>query len=321
MRKLVIWAIVMCAGNYLAAKWFLHYEVSSGIDDAIIMMSPFADIRYEGVSSTMTGDLSVDGITARIGDFKDEIYIEMMSIITPSFLHLINLADIGYEFGADSLDFPDSLGFSLIGIRAPVKADYIRWAYNEGLKESAPGPDRDEPGAKCSGKYGFSPTDLEQLGYQFMDVSMTMMYQQNGSNFVVDASVEIEDMWDVDVSMTLAGNLTEQAMMGAYRPKLVEGQVQFTDRSINERIRKHCSRLGLDAQQILAAQMEAFSYDAEVMGIEYDEYVLEPYRKFLEGKSVFTITAKPSEPTALSHIELYKPSDVPALLNLSASSN
>ena len=119
MRKLVIWAIVMCAGNYLAAKWFLHYEVSSGIDDAIIMMSPFADIRYEGVSSTMTGDLSVDGITARIGDFKDEIYIEKMSIITPSFLHLINLADIGYEFGADSLDFPDSLGFSLIGIRAP----------------------------------------------------------------------------------------------------------------------------------------------------------------------------------------------------------
>ena len=319
MQKLIIWAIVMAVGNYAVAKWYLHYSVSSDIDNAIIMMSPYADIRYEGVSSTMSGDLSIDGITARFGEFRDEIYIDKMSIITPSFLHLIDLGDLGYDDGSGEMDFPDTLGFALTGIRAPVKADYIRWAYKESLKDHPPGADVDEPAAKCTGKYGFSPSDLERLGYQFMNVSMTMIYKQNNDDFVVDVAMDVQEMWDLDISMTLNGNMSAQAMTGAYRPKLVEGQVQYTDRSLNERIRKNCVRAGLDDEQIVAAQMDAFTYNGATMGIEYDEFVLDPYREFLAGKSGFFMTAKPSEPIALSQINLYKPSDVPALLNLSAA--
>ena len=84
MKNFIVWAIIVGGGNYMAAKWYLHYSVSTDLDNAIIMVSPFADIRYEGVSSTMTGELSIDGITARVGDFRDEIYIDKMSIITPS---------------------------------------------------------------------------------------------------------------------------------------------------------------------------------------------------------------------------------------------
>lgn len=43
---------------------------------------------------------------------------------------------------------------------------------------------------------------------------------------------------------------------------------------------------------------------------------MEPYKEFLAGKSTFILTAKPSNPVNLSEIDLYKPSDVPALLNL-----
>jgi hypothetical protein len=321
MKKLIIWAIVMGAGNYMTAKWYLHYSVSSDLDDAIIMMSPYADVRYEGVSSTMTGELSIDGITARFGEFRDEIYIDKMSIKTPSFLHLIDLGDIGYDVGTGDLNFPDSLGFSMSGIRAPVNADFVRYAYNEGLRETAPGPDADQPGPICTGKYGFSPVELERLGYQFVDVSMSMQYQQEDVNFVVDLAVEIADMGTVEFTVTLAGQMAEQAIGAAYRPKLVEGEVQFTDNSINERIRTNCSRAGLEDEEIMAAQLDAFSYDAEAVGIVYDEYVLDPYREFLSGKSVFVMTAKPNEPIALSQIDLYKPSDVPALLNLSASTH
>jgi hypothetical protein len=46
--------------------------------------------------------------------------------------------------------------------------------------------------------------------------------------------------------------------------------------------------------------------------------VLIPYQKFLAGGSKFILTAEPNEPINLSQIDLYKPEDVPALLNLSA---
>ena len=60
---------------------------------------------------------------------------------------------------------------------------------------------------------------------------------------------------------------------------------------------------------VLAPQVAALGHD-------YD-YVLGPYKEFLAGKSTFVLTAKPAEPINLSQIDLYKPADVPALLNLS----
>ena len=47
--------------------------------------------------------------------------------------------------------------------------------------------------------------------------------------------------------------------------------------------------------------------------------MLDPYKEFLKGKSTLVVTAKPNEPIAFSQIDLYKPSDVPALLNLAAA--
>jgi hypothetical protein len=43
-----------------------------------------------------------------------------------------------------------------------------------------------------------------------------------------------------------------------------------------------------------------------------------PRIEFLNGKDRFVITAEPIEPVNLLQIGLYKPSDVPALLNLTA---
>ena len=69
---------------------------------------------------------------------------------------------------------------------------------------------------------------------------------------------------------------------------------------------------------MIAAELDAFKAAGMQNGVAFDEYVLGPYEEFLNGGSKFVLTAKPTEPIALSHIDLYKPSDVPALLNLSA---
>ena len=95
-------------------------------------------------------------------------------------------------------------------------------------------------------------------------------------------------------------------------------RVVFEDDSLNARIEKFCGRLGMSAEEIRAAQLEKLRYMGEVYGIEFDEYVIEPYTEFLAGKSTLVVTAKPTEPVSLSQITLYKPSDVPALLDLSA---
>jgi hypothetical protein len=68
----------------------------------------------------------------------------------------------------------------------------------------------------------------------------------------------------------------------------------------------------------MRAQIESFEFVGETYGIEFDQYMIDPFKEFVLGKSTLVITAQPSNPVAFSQIDLYKPSDVPALLNLAA---
>ena len=81
---------------------------------------------------------------------------------------------------------------------------------------------------------------------------------------------------------------------------------------------KYCEELGLSPAETMQAQVESFKFVGETNGIEFDQYIIDPYKEFLMGKSTLVITAQPTQPIAFSQIDLYAPSDVPALLNLAA---
>ncbi len=55
------------------------------MDMAVYMVSPYASVRYGGVASTMSGELTVEDVTVRVKGFRDEIYIDRIGINTPSF--------------------------------------------------------------------------------------------------------------------------------------------------------------------------------------------------------------------------------------------
>ena len=52
--------------------------------------------------------------------------------------------------------------------------------------------------------------------------------------------------------------------------------------------------------------------------MELDALIIQPYTDFLLGKQRFTLIAQPPRPVDLTQLSLYKPSDVPNLLNLTA---
>jgi hypothetical protein len=112
--------------------------------------------------------------------------------------------------------------------------------------------------------------------------------------------------------------MTEMSKGSMYRPKLRDMPVEYTDRSLVQRVAKYCGQRGLSADETMHAQIDSFKFVGESNGIEFDEYMLDPHKEFLAGKSTLVVTARPSEPIAFSQIDLYKPSDVPALLNLAA---
>lgn len=316
MKTFLIWAVLLGAAGYGGAKIYLHHEVANSMDSAVLMMSPYADVTYDGVRSTMTGQLTIEGVRVKMKEFRDDLEIDRIGIDTPSFLSLIKMTDFVSMRGKG---MPDSFGFLIEGMRIPTNADYFDELY-EFSADLRGAEDADDISAKCTGKYGFSPDVLTALGYSEQVFSMTMNVRNEGSRFGMDVTSSIEEMWDVDAELTLAGNMMTEVMKGAsYRPRLSTMSIDYTDRSLNERVRKYCRSLGLSDDQIVTAQMDAFKFYGESNGIEFDEYLLTPYEEFLAGKQRIVITAKPNEPIAMTQIDLYKPSDVPALLNLEAT--
>jgi len=315
MKNFFIWAILVAALGYGGAKLYLHNEVSEAMDMAVLMLSPYANVEYDGVGSTLSGELTIDGVRIRIDGYTDDLTIDRMGIDTPSFLSLISLSDLSSK-GPDAM--PEQIGFLVEGMRIPANADYYADFYEFSLVERD-AENADSAAAECTGRYGFSPAALSALGYQDQVISMYMSVHDEESRFSFDMQVSMDDMWDIDASVALAGNMVAEMMKGAaFQPRLRSMHVEFTDRSLNGRVLKYCEQRGLTAAETMRAQIESFELVGEVYGIEFDQYMIDPYKEFLLGKSTLVVTAQPLNPVAFSQIDLYKPSDVPALLNLAA---
>lgn len=318
MKNLLVTATLVGVLGYFGAKFYLHYEVSSNLDTTLDMIRPFADIQYDGISSTMTGELSVDGISARVGSFRDRVEIDKVSIMTPGFWYLLNLGDLGQAMTGAEPELPASFGFAITGLRADASDDYMR-ALSKAAREAAPAIEPDDAAGNCVGKHGFSMETLQDLGYDDLVVSFSLEYSRDRGRLLVDMWADVEQMYGMKVDLVLADELNLQSLArGTYRPRMLEGRIEYEDYSLIERTQALCRHRGLDAEAITAAQMEAFRQAGLENGVAFDEYVMVPYEKFLAGGSKFVLTAKPNEPISLSQIGLYRPEDVPALLNLSA---
>ena len=318
MKNFIIFAVLLGVVAYGGSKLLLHHKVGEGVDGAVLAVSPFVSIEYEGVSSTMTGELTVDGITAHITGFNDPMYIDRFGIDTPSYFSLLDLAEISENIQSPDEVIPESFGFIVEGVRMRVNSDYFRKAYAASVSDISEEAQA-EDAARCTGKYGFSPEALTRLGYNEQVVSLTAHFRRGDGKFTVEATSLVEDMWDINAILTLDGDMVGEISKGPrFRPRMKDMRIEFRDLSLNERVSNYCGHLGLSDEQIVAAQLEKLRYMGEVYGIEFDEYVIDPYVEFVKGKSTLVVTARPSEPVSLSQISLYKPSDVPALLDLSA---
>lgn len=318
MKNLIIWALLLGTAGYGGSKFLLHHKVEKGVDTAVLFMSPFVNVEYDGVSSTMTGELTIDGIRLHVTGFRDEIYIERLGIDTPSYFSLLNLTDVAENVQSPDEIIPAYFGFIAEGVRMSVNADYFKKLHNEIIKQ-VQATDTEEPAATCTGKYGFSPEALTRLGYSEQVVSVSAHFRRGESDYTVAIRSSVEDMWDVAAELTLAGDMVSEMSKGPrYRPRMSAMRIEYADLSLKDRVAEYCTRLGLSEDEVLVAQLDKLRHFGKENGIEFDEYVIDPYTEFLKGKSKLVVTAEPTEPVSINQIGLYKPSDVPALLDLSA---
>jgi hypothetical protein len=307
--------VLAAAGSYFGAKLYIQHRVSDFLDMSLAQMRPVVDASYGTVTATLTGELRIDDVRARFGDFDDGIRADRVSIITPGFGYLWNLGR------GRNLDMPESLGIELTGVQVASDADFIRELARLRRMQLA-GEQPLSPADTCVGTYGFAPETLKRLGYDELVADVRIAFRNDTGKFVLDVGTAVENMYDIDLSMTLSGFTDPTALARGVRPLLVAARLDYVDRSLKSRVMKHCAEeYALTQDDVIAAELQAVRSIASENGMELDELIIEPYTQFLLHGQRFVLTSTPPQPVDLSRLGLYKASDVPNLLNLVAEAN
>jgi hypothetical protein len=309
MRNLLVAIVVIGVGGYFGAKFFVQYKAARDLDAVIAQARPFVDMEYESVVATLGGELRVEGITIHMPRFDDAFTIDSVGVHTPGFLFLL-----GFDKG--ELELPDHLGLELKGMRASVDADFMhtlddyRAAQRDAIELT--------PADRCAGTYGLTPVSLKRLGYHELVVDFNASFRREADKLVMELGAHVENAYEFDLTATFDGMSDPTELARGARPLLVGGRIDYIDKSLNSRIMKYCAEQQVTAGDVIAAQLREIETLARDNGMELDAMITQPYTDFLLGKQRFTIMAEPTRPVDLTRISLYKPSDVPNLLNLTA---
>jgi hypothetical protein len=309
MRKLVVAVIVLGVGGYFGAKFYVQHKAAQDLDAVLEQARPFVAIEYEQVVATLSGELRVENVLVRMPQFADGFTIESVGLQTPGFLFLLG-------FDQRKLEMPERLGVALTGIRVAADADFMREL--DELQTASAGDFELTAADQCATSYGFAPQMLKQLGYHEVVADLSMGFRRQGSQVVMNVRAAVAKMYDVDVELTLEGIADPTDMARGARPMLAGGRIDYVDRSLNDRIMKYCTQLEVTPEDVIAAQLREVHTLARHNGMELDALLIQPYTDFLLGKQRFTLIAQPPRPVDLTQLSLYKPSDVPNLLNLTA---
>jgi hypothetical protein len=307
MRNLLVAVAVVGVGGYFGAKLYVQYKTARDLDAVLAQARPFVAIEYENVVATLRGELRVEGVTLRMPEFNDAVTIDAVGLETPGFLFLLG-------FDQRELKMPERLGVALTGVRMRADADFMR----ELDAAAAARGDNLTLADQCATSYGFTPAVLRQLGYHELVVDLDLRFRREGAQLVVGFGADVEDMYDIDVELTLDGVADPTALARGARPLLAAGRIDYVDQSLNGRIMKYCTELDVTPEDVIAAQLREADTLARENGMELDALIIQPYTDFLLGKQRFTLIAQPPKPVDLTQLSLYKPSDVPNLLNLTA---
>ncbi len=316
IRNTLIAIPLILGAAYGGLKLYLHHRYSTALDAAIAEASPFVGIRYQGLSTTLGGELSVEGVTVTPhAEFTDRLRIEAVRVVTSGLQDLINIGK-RVERG----EIPQKLRLVVEGVEVPMdgftmgRLDESTDAVNSRIaKYVTPG---------CGDIQHIGPRYYPELGYQRLVSDFSLGYELDESRgaMIIDLQGAMRGMASVSVHTVVTGiaSPSVQAAMMSGPPSASLMEITYRDDSLTDRVNQFCAaRSGLSVEAYIDQETRRDSdYYALTWGIIPSPGLLEAYRKFLQRPGEVRMVMDPGSAIDTRSLGAYRPEDLPALLGL-----
>ena len=311
-KHILLICIVAAGAFYGGIKGYVYYRVSSELDKMISMASPFVDISYGGISSSLDGSVAVENVRVLPQGVSDSVTVDAIEVRGDGPLFLYQLTS---GFKGDGL--PKNMSFALRGFRLPldgeVAAKYSGFMLNSEKVAGAP-----QDGCGVNG--GFSPELLGALGVDALMIDMSMGYRFDEMDDQSQITMEFDfrEFETMEVDMTFAGMPQPGVVMMGGTPAFKKLALRYwLDPDFAAKAMGHCAKKR--GQTVEAYIDSLFEGDddqlAQAMGFIPGEGIREAMKRYLKEPGEVYISIRPPASGDFGSLAFYKPEDAVALLD------
>lgn len=305
---------------YGAVKVYLYYQLSEYMDRVSARSNPFVNLEYGDVSTSLSGEASVHDLRILVMGTDDVVEINKVTYNTPNIWYL--LRDLGE---IDNNQVPMSLHLSIQGLSMDLYGDLT-----DKMEDAINNINLDLIGVNtlCGGRLFIGPREYRDMGYDEIVVDGDIGYDADSitQEIALNMDFTVRNMGTVHLSTIINGfNGTAFAtrVSRAHNPRVGIFKLNYSDNSYHKRFVKMCSELSKmsEAEFITAEVNQSPAYFANLWGIVPGPGLRDAYKEFLSDPGTIDVTLQWPDAIEPQNLQLYKPQDIPELLNLTLAVN
>lgn len=301
-------------------KLYLDYQLNEFMDTIAARGRPFVSIERGGVSTTLDGDASIHNVEIYITGTDDVVRIEQVTYDTPNMWYL--LRDLG---GVQNNKAPMSLHLKLKGLSMDLYGDLT-----DKMEDAVNTLNLDLAGVNklCGGRLFMGPREYRDMGYEEIVIDGDIGYEADAitEEMTINMDLTFRDMGSYRLTI-LSGGFLGTPFAGSVPhptpPSIDALRVTYEDQSYAKRFVKYCSGLGkMSEAEFIAAEVEQGpAYFANLVGFVPGPGLRAAYKEILSHPGKIELAMEWPEVVDPANLHLYKPEDIPGLLNLKVAVN
>lgn len=294
IRNILIAALLAILALVAGINGYIHHQFKKNIDNALISISPFAQVKYSDLSTAIiSGKVELTNVRISATILPEEITLGNLTLETPGFLYMLS----GPE-NVKKGEFPKHLGFSIDDFYLDMNGEMANWL-DRLVKRMQP----IYAGERkiCGGKSIFGPSDYKEMGYTRVMSNMRMAYDFNERKKTLNINItgKTRNMGNMSANINVSnlGGMSSASMAQGGMPQLANVEVTYKDDSYATRIVKYCSELDKTTKEdfINAEIKQPNEYFYMLWGFAPGDGLREAYKDFLLKPDLVTVTMAPSK--------------------------
>jgi len=318
MRKLGIWLVVLVVAAYGGLKAYIWYDLKRGADKLIQQAAPFAEIKYGGISTSLSGSMGFEDIVIRPTMTDDEFRIKTLGLESSNLYYFISGI---MRLNEDQL--PKDMAVVVRGLHLELDSELFRMM-DKVQQQAAPQPSSGFQFEKldalgCGELDSFGLSDYLRAGLREMNLDATARLQYDDVRRQLTAVMQVGDPKLFELDMNVRADVSTDSLKSLKQNTVPVSTITYRDLGWYQLRNEYCA--SLNQMTIEAYANKHMSLLREQLGVGLTAKADAAYRDMLLNGGTVTLTFNPAPNTTMTGLQYYAPADALEMLGLSISIN